>query len=263
MKWLLTCCTLFLCFTLLAQHPIPGPQINPPTFYRMVVFHFKSTDQEKAIDKYLEISLLPAWHRTQAGSIGVFKPIANDTSVDRRIYVLFPQKLANHFLQWETDLEKDSVYQISAANFLSAPFDQPPFERMESILLTPFKFAPKLQLPKLITAKSEHIYELRSYESATPSLFNSKVHMFNEGKEMALFQQLNFNAVFYGSVWSGAHMPNLMYLTSFNNMADHDAHWKAFGEAPEWKRMSSLPEYEHTISHMDIILMHAAPYSDY
>ena len=88
--------------------------------------------------------------------------------------------------------------------------------------------------------------------------------MFNDGGEIALFKKLNFNAVFYGKVLSGSRMPNLMYMTTFENMADRDAHWKAFGSSEEWKTMSALPEYENkvSVSRNETILMRPADYSD-
>jgi hypothetical protein len=111
---------------------------------------------------------------------------------------------------------------------------------------------------------TERIYELRSYESPTEHLHKTKVRMFNEGGEIALFKRLNFNAIFYARVLSGSKMPNLMYLTTFENMAEHDAHWKAFGNSPEWKALTAMPEYENkvSVSRNESILMHPAEYSD-
>ena len=74
---------------------------------------------------------------------------------------------------------------------------------------------------------------------------------------------LNFNAIFFAEVISGSRMPNLMYMTSFENRNDRDAHWKAFGESPEWKNLSSMPEYQHNVSKAEVILTKAASYSDY
>lgn len=87
--------------------------------------------------------------------------------------------------------------------------------------------------------------------------------MFNEGKEIGLFERLNFNAIFYAKVIAGARMPNLIYMTSFNNIADREAHWKAFGDDPFWKKISNAPEYLKTVSKADIILMKAKPYGDF
>jgi hypothetical protein len=106
------------------------------------------------------------------------------------------------------------------------------------------------------------VYELRSYESPTEKLHVNKVHMFNEGGEVPLFKRLGFNAVFYADVINGSHMPNLMYMTSFDNLAAREEHWKTFVADAEWKKLSALPEYQHNVSKAEIILLHAADYSD-
>jgi len=122
---------------------------------------------------------------------------------------------------------------------------------------------PRLEAPTALkTPASERIYELRSYEGPTEKYFANKVQMFNEGGEVPLFKRLEFNAVFYASVLSGTHMPNLMYMTTFENMASREAHWKTFGADPFWKQLSASPEYQHNVSHIDIVFLHPAAYSD-
>ena len=86
--------------------------------------------------------------------------------------------------------------------------------------------------------------------------------MFNEGGECALFEKLGFNAIFFGEVISGADMPNLMYMTSFENMESNQEHWKAFREHPDWKELSGKEEYKNTVSHIDKWLCHPTDYSD-
>ncbi len=73
---------------------------------------------------------------------------------------------------------------------------------------------PVSKKPVLKSSSVEKVYELRSYESATEKLYLNKVDMFNAGGEITLFEQLGFNAVFYGMVLAGSKMPNLMYMTS-------------------------------------------------
>jgi hypothetical protein len=84
--------------------------------------------------------------------------------------------------------------------------------------------------------------------------------MFNAG-EVELFDRLGFNAVFYGQVIAGNRMPNLMYMTSFDDKASRDAHWKAFGGDPAWKTMSSKPEYQNNVSKIDIVFLRPVAYS--
>ena len=87
--------------------------------------------------------------------------------------------------------------------------------------------------------------------------------MFNAGGEVVLFEKLGFNAVFYGEVIAGSNMPNLMYMTTHANKEARDANWKNFVDAPEWKKMSSLPKYQGNVSHIDIFFLYPTAYSDY
>jgi len=119
-------------------------------------------------------------------------------------------------------------------------------------------------VPALKAPVNERVYELRSYESPTDGLYKNKVQMFNEGGEIDLFKKLEFNAVFYADVLSGSRMPNLVYMVAFKDAASRQEHWKAFGESPEWKNISTDPKYRNNISvnHIDSYLLHRTSYSD-
>ena len=231
-------------------------------FYEITVYHFSTSQQEVTLDTYLQTAYLPALHRNQIKNIGVFKPIANDTSGDKIIYVIIPFKSFGDMQSFQTTLSKDAIYADAAKAYLTADYKNPPYTRMEKIILTAFETAPAMTLPKLSGDKQDHIYELRSYESPTESYHENKVKMFNSG-EIDIFTRINANAVFYADVIAGSRMPNLMYLTSYDNMAARDAHWKAFGDDPDTKKMFAMDEYKNNVSKADIILMHAASYSDY
>jgi len=232
-------------------------------YYQVTVYHFKNADQKKELDAYLGSAFLPALHKLGIKSVGVFTPIANDTVTDKKIVVIIPVKSLADIMNLPGKLSKDEAYQLAGKKFIDAAYNEAAYARMENIILYAFPDAPVLQLPKLNSPKSERIYEFRSYESPSEKLFRNKVHMFNQGGEVALFRRLNFNAIFYAEVIAGSSMPNLIYMTSFENMADRDAHWKTFGADPEWKKLSGDPIYQHNVSKADIVLMKAADYSDY
>lgn len=234
-----------------------------PEVYQLTVYKYTTAAQEKALDTYLEMALLPALHRQKLNHIGVFKAIANDSAVVKKLYVLIPGKSMDFFETVKAGIEKDAACLEAGKEYLDAAFNAAPYDRMEQIYLKAFRLAPALQLPALTAPKKERVYELRSYESATEKIFRNKVHMFNEGGEIALFKRLNFNAVFYSEVIAGSKMPNLMYMTSFENMADRDAHWKTFGNDPEWKRLSAMPEYQHNVSVNEKNFLYPTDYSDY
>jgi NIPSNAP len=232
-------------------------------FYRLETWYFSSPQQEAQLDDYLKNAYLPALHGYGLKHIGVFKPIANDTATVKSVYILIAFSSLKQVQEIAEKLQTNQDYMARGAAFLSAPFDAPAFNRKEVTLLKAFSKAPNMVLPALAAPLAERVYELRSYESPSDNLYRNKVHMFNEGGEVALFKRLGFNAVFYGDVIAGPRMPNLMYITCFNNMSDRNAHWDTFRNDPEWKSLSGNPFYQHNVSKADIILTRPAPYSDY
>jgi hypothetical protein len=111
--------------------------------------------------------------------------------------------------------------------------------------------------------REDRVYELRSYESPTEHLYRNKVEMFNAGGEVSLFEKLGFNAVFYAEVLSGAHMPNLMYMTTFDDMEIRDELWRQFFDSETWKSLEKDPKYQNNVNHADIYLLYPTAYSDY
>ena len=58
-------------------------------YYQLKIYHFKNAAQEGRLDTYLQNAYLPALHKTGVKSVGVFKPIKQD-SLDRKVYVFVP-----------------------------------------------------------------------------------------------------------------------------------------------------------------------------
>lgn len=232
-------------------------------FYQFTIYHYSTAEQEKILDTYLEDALLPALHRMNINTVGVFKPWGNDTLAAKLLYVFMPLSSIDKTITIKEKLLTDEVYLTAGAAYINSLHNLAPYNRIETIISASFPLAPAMKLPALKAVKKERVYELRSYESATEKIFDNKVHMFNEGDEIGLFTKLNFNAVFYSSVIAGSKMPNLMYLTCFENMEDRDAHWKSFGDHPGWKKLSSMPEYQNNVSHIDITFLQPADYSDF
>jgi hypothetical protein len=233
------------------------------TFYQIKIYSINSKEQEARLEHYLKDAYIPGLHRLGIKTIGVFKPVAADTvSFGKLIYVLTPVKDMNQLLDIPKKLNADAAYLAAGKDYIDAEYKNPPYTRFETIVLEAFSDAPQLVLPKLTGPKSERIYELRSYESYTEKIYQNKVKMFNAGGEVKLFSRLGFNAVFYGDVISGSHMPNLMYMTTFENKASRDAHWKAFGDSEEWKKLIADPQYKNNVSKNTSFFLYPAEFSD-
>ncbi|MDB5221469.1 MAG: family containing protein [Chitinophagaceae bacterium] len=256
------CLLSVLCFIIISLSA--EGKSSKKDFYEIKIYNLKTDEQVVAVDQYLKNAYLPALHRAGISKVGVFKPLANDTAQVKKIYVFIPFHSLQEWQKLPQLLEKDDAYISSAKEFTDAPADKKPFERIESILLDAFPMHTHFEVSGLKNPLSQRVYELRSYESPTEHLHKTKVRMFNEGGEIALFKRLNFNAIFYARVLSGSRMPNLMYLTTFENMADRDTHWKAFGSSPEWKALIAMPEYENkvSVSRNETIFIRPTDYSD-
>ncbi|MGZ8559268.1 MAG: NIPSNAP family protein [Chitinophagaceae bacterium] len=254
---------LFLVILLSPLSSVYAGKAPAREFYQITVYHFINTEQEKTIDDYLQNAMIPALHRMGLAKIGVFKPLSNDTAADKRLYVLVPIQSLDMAIKIPAKLRADKLYQTAGEAYINAVYTAPPYTRMENILLQAFSMATRMQLPALKGDKKNRVYEMRSYESATEKIYRNKVQMFNQGDEIGLFKRLNFNAVFYAEVVAGSRMPNLMYMTTFENMEERNKHWKAFGDDPVWKKLSAMPEYQHNVSRNETILMYPTDYSDY
>jgi len=237
---------------------------NPPKqeYYEIRIYQLSNEDQEKRMDAYLKDALLPALHRGGTNKVGVYKPVGNDTAAIRKIYLLIPYKSLSDLENIDNRLEKDKAYAQAASDYINTAHDKPVYARFSRIILKAFSGHPVITSPKLNGTPNDRVYELRSYEGATEKLYRKKVDMFVKGNEIAIFDKLRFNPVFYAEVLAGTAMPNLMYMTSFDNMKVRDEHWKTFGEDPEWKKLSGDKQYDNTVSHMDITFLTPAEYSD-
>ncbi|MFC3562783.1 NIPSNAP family protein [Pedobacter jamesrossensis] len=249
---------LLLVFAILAIASGNVFAVKTSYYYQLKVYHLKTKLQETKVDNYLKDAYLPALHRAGIKSIGVFKPIVADT-LEQLIYVFIPFKKFDDIIRVNEALATDKQYLKSGADYLNAEYNSAPYTRIESTLLKAFAAMPEFAVPNLNSPKSERVYELRSYESATEKLATNKIEMFND-YEVDIFSKLNFNAVFYGQVISGSKMPNLMYLTTFNNKADRDKHWAAFGD--DYKKISGLPQYQHNVSKNVTLFLYPTNYSD-
>ncbi|WP_121354565.1 NIPSNAP family protein [Flavisolibacter nicotianae] len=255
---LLFACFLFSGFAAIGQKSKSAK--TQRDYLEIRVYHATDASQLAAIDGYLQSSLLPALEKGGFKRNGVFTAIDNDTAADKRLYVFIPFSSLSQLEQVAAIADRTVGDSVKAASYTNAAYNKAPYTRFENIVVHAFEGMPQVKASGVKGDLSQRVYELRSYESATEALHQNKVKMFNSG-EVELFQRLGFNAVFYGQVVAGCHMPNLMYMTSFETKASREEHWKAFGSDPVWKAMSGDPIYQHNVSHIDITFLRPVAYS--
>ena len=209
-------------------------------FYLLRRYHMVSGPQLKLTENYFADALLPALKRMGLGPVGAFKL---DFGPQTPAYdLLVPGASVDTLAELDLRLARDPEFLQAAAPFWNARAAAPAFERMESWLLAAFDGWPRLTPPASSAARFRRIFQLRTYESPSNGEHVRKVQMFHSG-EFEIFLASGFHPVFFGDTLVGSRMPCLTYMLSFSDLAEREAKWDVFRNAPAWKKLSSDPRF--------------------
>ena len=211
---------------------------SSPEFYELRVYTLKNSTQQKLVEDYFQNAAIPAFNRLGSKNIGVFTEQKPEGQT--KLYAIIPFNSVKDFADITNKLANDTAYLQAGATYLNAPATEPAYERIQSSLLKAFAGMPKIQVPENKT----RMFELRRYESAGESAGKKKIDMFNNVGEIAIFKRVGLTPVFFGETIIGEMRPNLTYMLTFDDMAEHDKNWKLFGSDPEWARIKAIPGYE-------------------
>lgn len=206
-------------------------------WYELKVYTLKNETQQRLVEDYYKNAAIPALNRTGSNHIGVFTELKPEGQT--KIYCLIPFNSLEDVSTVPLKLAEDTAYKNAAAAYLDAPATAPAYERVESSLLQALQGMPKLNAP----ANKPRIFELRRYESPSEAAGKKKIEMFNTAGEIEIFKKNGLRAVFFGETIIGGLQPNLTYMLTYDDMAEHDKAWHAFSGDPAWKKISSQPEY--------------------
>lgn len=202
---------------------------------------------EEKLDKFLEHALLPALGRQGLGPIGVFEQAENSEEAAVEVMLLIAGPNTEAITAATARLAQDDQYQQAAKEYLSTPAQAPVIQRIRSELLLSFDSWPQAAIPKQKLAGKPRLFELRIYESATEHLGELKVEMFNSG-EVPIFLAAGIQPVFMGQALIGDKLPNLTYMTVYDDPSSRDSAWKTFIDHPDWKVLSQVEKYKDTVS---------------
>ena len=215
--------------------------------------------QPARLREFWEEHHLPMTKRNDFGPVGYFNvTIGADTPM--LVMVLAHDSLADMEAK-NARKSADKPWMRAADKIGSAV--EPPFMRMESSLLRAFDGMPALEVPAVPAAgKAPRVFDLRIYQAETFRDVREKMAMFNQG-EIALFRRVGVNPVFFGHAVVGSKLPNLTYMTWYEDMAARQAAWDKFIHSDDWKKMSSKPEWanEEIVSNITNVQMQPLVFS--
>ena len=221
-------------------------------------YRFASPQKLEAYERFLSDAAIPAFGRAGVGPTGAFKLLATDNpdlklaADGTDLYVLLPHNSIESFVALDRILAADEAFQRAGRAVLSAEKSDPAYARCESSLMLGFEHCPRVQVP---TKSPSRIAQLRIYESHNEERARRKIHMFNEGGEIAIFRRVGMNPVFFGQTLAGSKMPNLTYMLAFDDEAALAKAWNAFRSDAEWNRLKNDESYKDTVTTITNLLL--------
>ena len=228
---------------------------SPRQFFEMRQYHLRTGSNKGRVGAFLRETGIAAMNRIGIKPVGVFQPMYGPNQPT--LYVLLVHPSLDSVLNASSRLMEDDEFRTKGAEFIDATLSDPSYVRCESSLLAAFTHMPQIEPP----AFQKRIFELRIYESHSLKAGKKKIEMFNEGGEIAIFKKTGLNPVFFGETIIGRQQPNLTYMLAFEDMADRDKRWQAFGSHPDWQKLRQDPAYRDTVSNITDIILRPTNYS--
>jgi len=209
-------------------------------FYQLRQYKLFNGPETGLTARYFEQALIPALGRLGFGPIGAFSiNIGPETPTN---YLLIPGSSVEALVTADLHLAEDAEFQKAAQPWWEAPANAPSFQRVESALYIAFEGWPKITPPAASATKGKRIFQMRTYESPSYRDHVRKVEMFHKG-EFDFFAAAGLHSVFYGDMLIGPRMPCLTYMLSMDSLEQLNDKWAAFGNNPDWKKLSADPRY--------------------
>jgi hypothetical protein len=215
-------------------------------------------NQRQRTSDFLEKHALAAYQRAGAGPVGVFASSIAPGTPFLLTLVAYPSLAAME--QIRAKMSADSAFQKALDTYNSQPGLN--YVRIDSSLLRTFDGFPTVVPPPDAGKRPSRLFEVRMYESNNLTTLHRKIKMFNEG-EAAIFKRLGMQPVFFGETLIGQNQPNLVYMLSYQDLADRDKAWRAFGGDAEWKKLRETPGYSDAeiVSNITNYLVSPLPFS--
>ena len=210
-------------------------------YFEWITYHLPLGSRQGWVAQYYRDVAIPALNNAGLNNIGVFNVrhgINNPT-----LHVIIPHPSMESIVTMNERLLEDKSFVEAGSRFLSSPTNEMAFVSIEKTIMKAFTHLPEVQIPRQKQANRSRIFQVRVYEA--PSLTGSKrkIHMFNEGGEIAIFKKVGLQPILFGETIAGNMMPNLLYILAFDDFADMSRAWDTFRVDPDWVKLRSDPYY--------------------
>jgi hypothetical protein len=214
-------------------------------YYELRAYRLGPGQATGALHQFLREAAVPGLNKIGVKPIGVFEEIQPKEAPT--VFALLTYPSLDIYARAAQLLNGNQAALRLAPEYLNAPKEKPPFDRIDSWLMLAFAGMPRMELPVFSREKRPRIFEMRTYESYSELKAARKVEMFNDG-EIDIMRDVGLSPVFFGEALTGPNLPHLTYFTSAEDEESHKKHWQAFGKHPLWEKMKNDPKYADTVS---------------
>ncbi len=232
--------------------------LTPTEIYEWRIYTLAEGADPALLDDFFRDVLIPAYERCGV-AVGAFAPAGEYPEFPAGArYLFMAYSDIETFHRVSRQVREDADMMAAGAGYFDASAAKPAYTKLETYLCESLAGAPKLHRP----AASGGLFELRIYRSPNMEANERKIKMFENG-EIAVFEQVGIDAIYYGRTLAGSRMPSLTYLTWYRDAAARNEAWAKFGVHPEWQKMRALPEYANTATDNLSRLLTPLPWSKY
>ena len=119
--------------------PLKGYSAKNAAYFQLKIYHYSNARQENVLDSFIKNDFMPYLRKSGIKNIGIFKAIANDTAVDKKMYIFIPFKSLKQWEKYMIDAKTNDPAIKSNSEYANAANDDPYFSRVETIFLQAFK----------------------------------------------------------------------------------------------------------------------------
>jgi hypothetical protein len=228
--------------------------------YFLLRYHYmRNGPQVDRTTRFLSGAYLPAARRAGAATLGFFSPVIGEHSPYILSLAVYPSLDAVQSSEARLSADKDFQAAAEAYDVIG----DPAYIRLETCLLRAFDGIPNLSAPPTDGKRAARLFEMRTYESPSEKASRRKIKMFEDG-EAAIFRKLGMAPVFFAQGVTGANLPSLTYMLSFDDLASRERLWKAFGADPDWQKLRVQPGLSDAeiVSNISNRILRPLPFSE-
>jgi len=218
-------------------------------YFEWITYHLPLGSRQRLMSQYYREVAIPALNNAGINNIGVFNVRHGDNNPT--LHVVIPHPSLESIETVYNRLLDDRNFVQAGADVLSSRLSEMAFVTMEKTIMKAFTHLPKMQIPTQKLENRQRIFQVRVYEAPSLTALKRKVHMFNEGGEIAIFKKTGLQPVFFGETIAGSKMPNLIYMLAFDDFNDMNKAWDTFRVDPDWVKLRDDPYYDETVSRIN------------